>query len=83
MTEQRRIPGDPRLGFGNSRSFYSETFYGRCRECEASWTEDGARSLRCPECGSPDVIVSDEPPGAGADPFGRPDPRTHPEFWTE
>lgn len=25
----------------------------------------------------------DEPPGAGADPFGRPDPRTHPEYWTE
>lgn len=23
----------------------------------------------------------DEPPGAGSDP--RPDPRTHPEFWTE
>lgn len=24
-----------------------------------------------------------EPRGAGADPAGRPDPRTHPEFWTE
>lgn len=24
-----------------------------------------------------------EPPGAGADPYGRPDPRLHPEFWTE
>ena len=24
-----------------------------------------------------------EPRGAGADPFGRPDPRTHPEYWTE
>ena len=24
-----------------------------------------------------------EPPGAGRDPYGRPDPRTHPEFWTE
>lgn len=24
-----------------------------------------------------------EPPGAGRDPYGRPDPRTHPEYWTE
>lgn len=28
-------------------------------------------------------LLDDEPPGAGADPFGRPDPQTHPEFWTE
>lgn len=27
--------------------------------------------------------LQDEPPGAGADPFGRPDPQTHPEYWTE
>ena len=25
----------------------------------------------------------DEPYGAGADPYGRPDPLTHPEYWTE
>lgn len=25
----------------------------------------------------------DEPEGAGADPYGRPDPMTHPEAWTE
>lgn len=24
-----------------------------------------------------------EPRGAGADPYGRPDPQTHPEYWTE
>ncbi len=24
-----------------------------------------------------------EPWGAGRDPFGRPDPQTHPEFWCE
>ncbi len=24
-----------------------------------------------------------EPLGAGADPYGRPDPQTHPEYWTE
>lgn len=60
-----------------------DLYYGGCRECEASWEEEGAKSLRCPECGSLDVVVSDEPPGAGADPFGRPDPLTHPEFWTE
>jgi hypothetical protein len=29
------------------------------------------------------MAVYDEPPGAGADPYGRPDPRTHPEYWTE
>lgn len=32
----------------------------------------------------PDVNADeDEPSGAGADPYGRPDPHTHPEFWTE
>jgi hypothetical protein len=25
----------------------------------------------------------DEPRGAGRDPYGRPSPRTHPEYWTE
>jgi hypothetical protein len=25
----------------------------------------------------------EEPAGAGADPYGRPSPQTHPEFWTE
>lgn len=25
----------------------------------------------------------DEPPGAGADPYGRPPASSHPEFWTE
>lgn len=32
------------------------------------------------------AIVEDpyaEPPTAGQDPYGRPDPRTHPEFWME
>jgi hypothetical protein len=24
-----------------------------------------------------------DPPGAGRDPWGRPDPHTHPEYWTE
>lgn len=24
-----------------------------------------------------------EPWGAGSDPFGRPDPQTHPEYWME
>jgi hypothetical protein len=31
----------------------------------------------------PNSDPDDEPSGAGADPFGRPDPRTHPEFWCE
>lgn len=34
----------------------------------------------CRGCG---CTWSDEPPRAGSDPFGRPDPRTHPEYWTE
>jgi hypothetical protein len=25
----------------------------------------------------------EEPRGAGDDPYGRPDPKTHPEYWTE
>lgn len=28
-------------------------------------------------------VCTIEPHGSGADPFGRPDPRTHPEYWTE
>lgn len=28
-------------------------------------------------------LLDDEPPGAGDDPYGRPDPIKHPEFWTE
>lgn len=28
-------------------------------------------------------IDDDEPAGAGADPYGRPDPQEHPEAWTE
>lgn len=33
----------------------------------------------CDYCGYP----GDEPPRAGQDPYGRPDPLTHPEYWTE
>lgn len=40
--------------------------------------EDNLADLRAPEDED-----DGEPIGAGADPFGRPDPRTHPEFWTE
>jgi hypothetical protein len=28
-------------------------------------------------------VEGDEPAGAGKDPFGRPDPKTHPEYWRE
>lgn len=34
----------------------------------------------CPDCG---CRWSDEPVGAGRDPYGRPDPQTNPDFWTE
>jgi hypothetical protein len=40
------------------------------------WIHDIRYALREPD-------PYDEPPGAGADPWGRPDPRTHPEYWTE
>jgi hypothetical protein len=30
-----------------------------------------------------DELRGEEPIGSGADPYGRPDPRTHPEYWTE
>jgi hypothetical protein len=53
-------------------------------------------SLKCPDCdeylyphGDPadgpddSRIYVGEPYGAGADPWGRPDPITHPESWTE
>ena len=43
-------------------------------ETEYSWAELGQLG--------PDVDP-DEPYGAGADPYGRPDPLTHPEYWAE
>lgn len=54
-------------------------------------TWGNAEPLRCPDCredlypwhGESDVVYVGEPRGAGADPFDRPDPRTHPEAWTE
>lgn len=33
--------------------------------------------------GTHPAVSDDEPPGSGADPYGRPDPRTHPDYWTE
>jgi hypothetical protein len=61
-----------------------ETLYWSCESCSERGETD-ARLRQCPECGarSPDFGQSDEPHGAGADPFGRPDPQTQPEFWTE
>ena len=56
-------------------------WYWRCPDC----SESGSESFmvdECPNCGTR-VDVSDEPPGAGRDPAGRPDPKTHPEFWSE
>lgn len=72
--------------------------YGWCHDCERFGDRcecapeecdhpDGFEEKRigesykyvCPGCGE----TRDEPPGAGRDPYGRPSPRTHPEFWTE
>ena len=33
--------------------------------------------------GNPPGDPYEEPPGAGADPYGRPSPATHPEYWCE
>jgi hypothetical protein len=62
----------------------SEPVYWSCESCSEHGEAD-ARFGVCPECGAgaPDFRQSDEPHGAGADPFGRPDPQTHPEFWRE
>lgn len=50
-------------------------------------------SLKCPSCdeylyphGDPDddgLVCVGEPYGAGDDPWGRPNPSTHPEYWME
>jgi hypothetical protein len=45
--------------------------------CHEAWIN--GPQAECHLCYGPD----DEPPGAGADPYGRPDPLTHPEYWTE
>ncbi len=56
----------------------------------ASW--GGASPIKCPDCneylyphgeGEDLEIYAGEPFGAGADPAGRPDPFTHPEYWRE
>jgi hypothetical protein len=61
----------------------SERIYWTCDSCSERGEADAVLA-QCPECGSTDDLrQSDEPHGAGADPFGRPDPQTHPEFWTE
>lgn len=55
-----------------------------------SW--GGADHLVCPDCneylyphddGDTVTVYPGEPFGAGADPYGRPSPATHPEYWTE
>lgn len=62
----------------------NETVYWSCGSC-SEHGEAKERLDRCPECGAtePDLRQSDEPHGSGRDPFGRPDPAEHPEFWTE
>jgi hypothetical protein len=43
--------------------------------------DDGAH--RAAPSASPRSVEDVEQSWYGRDPFGRPDPRTHPEFWTE
>jgi hypothetical protein len=58
---------------------YREAWENRIRDDELDELDDEPETVRP----GPDSDPDDEPPGAGADPFGRPDPRTHPEFWCE
>ena len=45
-----------------------------CTDCKAEVVEEyGEWTLADPP----------DPPGAGRDPWGRPAPHTHPEYWTE
>ncbi len=44
-----------------------------CRPC--AWMANGNEQ--------PQDDPDNEPPGAGADPYGRPDPLKHPEAWME
>lgn len=62
------------------------------REDKIAATWGDADHLKCPDCDEYLYPYDDtdnvtvyvgEPFGAGADPFGRPSPRTHPEYWTE
>lgn len=57
----------------------------------ATW--GSAEDIKCPACdeylyphGDPDddgIVYVGEPYGAGKDPWGRPNPSTNPEYWTE
>lgn len=58
----------------------------------AKFWDSNLGSILCGDCGEwlyPDgfddeiVVYVGEPRGAGDDPWGRPDPRTNPEAWTE
>lgn len=54
-------------------------------ECCCHTFGDTLRLSRGPlkPCGWCSCQWSDEPPNAGEDPYGRPDPSTRPEYWTE
>lgn len=49
-----------------------------------------ADEYKCPACDewlylcqTHDIVCAGEPHHAGEDPWGRPDPATHPEYWSE
>jgi uncharacterized protein RhaS with RHS repeats len=74
-----RVRGDD--GCGGRVTFADPTSGGVVR-----WDDDNEETnYTWDELGNllPATDPDDEPPGAGADPYGRPDPLTHPEFWVE
>ena len=58
-----------------------------CATCGYSWAmhhpEDGDCPAMTDDGGVNRQAYGDEPDPPAPDPYGRPDPRTHPEFWTE
>lgn len=62
----------PRLAVKMWDSSYAAFLCGDCGEWLYPTEEDDSI-----------VVYVSEPKGAGDDPWGRPDPRTHPHFWTE
>lgn len=62
------------------------------REAVIAATWGDMEPLDCPDCheylyphddGETVTVYAGEPLGAGNDPAGRPDPATHPEYWSE
>jgi len=90
MYERLRPLVGHRLAWATERLFAFLAGRELCVECgdRAGYHVAGAAYCRSDAWAAngghqPDDDDDNEPPGAGADPFGRPDPQTHPEYWRE